>query len=484
MAFLDFIEDNKVKFDTQARAFIDLQIKNNTFGKWDDNKGMFTEFTGKVLDDEGNVVELKGKDKKEIFEYLQTSLGYSEEEFNMHSKGFLNFAHAVRERTKKEFKKHYNSIYEMENVIDQFMINGRAKNISSSNINLLEGVLNKATSKYENVVTTVGSNYAKRYINNSRAFINSLRNRDDDFNIHDIDLITTTALYKMQTAEKPYTTVSDLYKDTMKEIEKFIDRGAFNEFYKEKSSKGIFDELTGQRNTGKTHTYATAIRKTGTDIMNMKPTEVMAKIGPVKGLSVEGLKELQKLQRYSAHSMDLFADNMIESAISAKHGLTLGGLEGSKIFTNKLLARNSETLNNKVVGLYNDVFVDTLNPSNKAKTVNLLEGIVAFKKGFDDQSALLEDIISRAEDEGLNRQLLYKAIDLKSEDFREIYNGLIDKNNIDKYNSYKVEYKNKFREIEEGLFNSLMKRKYVDPDEFEMYKGLNLFGERKLYIKY
>lgn len=477
MAFLDFIEDSKVKFDTQARSFIDFQIKNNTFGKWDDNKGMFTEFTGKVLDDNGNIVELKGKNKKEIFEYLNEKLGYSEEEFNMHTKGFLNFSHAVRERTKKEFKKHYNSIYEMENVVDQFMRTGKAQNISNSDINLLEGVLDKASSKYENSKITVGSDYAKRYINNSRSFIDSLRNRNKDFNIHDIDLITTTALYKMQTSEKPYNSINDLYKDTMKEIEKFIDRGTFNEFYKEKSSKGIFDELTGQRNTGKTHTYATSIRKTGTDIMNMKPTEVMAKIGNVKGLSVEGLKEIQKLQKYSAHSMDLFADNMIESAISAKHGLTLGGLEGSKIFTNKLLARNSEDLNNKVVSLYNDVFVNTTSDRNKAKTVNLLEGIVAFKKGFDDQGALLEDVISRAEEKGLNRQLLYKAIDLRNEDFGKIYGELIDPKQIKQYSFYKNEYKNKFREIEEGLFNSLMKKKYVNPDEYEMYKGLNLFGE-------
>lgn len=485
MAFLDFIQDTKVKFDTQARAFIDLQIKNNTLGEWNDLKGEFTKFTGKVLKEDGTVIELSKMKKNEIMQYIKTNLGFDEEEFNMHTKGFLNFAHAVRERTKKEFKKHYNSIYSMEATIDEFL---RSKNPGifkdTKQIDLLESVIKKATNiKYPEEINsnsiTIGSNYARPYIKSSQKMVGMLKRQEfdnEEYEVlgHSMDLIGTTAMFKILKSDKPYTSSDDLFKDTMKEIDKFIDRGAFNEFYKEKNSKAIFDELTGQRNTGKTHTYATNLRKTGTDILNMNPNDIMNTIGNVKGLSSDYLKNLQRIQKYSAHSMDLFADNMIESAISAKHGLTLGGLEGSKIFTNKLLSRNSESLNNLVLGLYEDVFVKG---NNEIKTVNLLSNIVSFKKGFDDQSSLLETVVSKAEEEGLNSQLLYKSIDLGEKEFKRIYGDLIKPKQIELYNKYRKEYKFNFDLIEKELQSKLLDKTYVKQDEFELYKGLNLFGE-------
>lgn len=535
-AYLDFIDDTQVKFDTEARAFVDLQIKNNTFGEWDDIKGRFTKFTGKILDKDGSIVDLKNKKTDEVYTYLNNVLGYDETSFNMHTKGFLNFAHVVRERTKKEFKKHFNEIYEIEAVLSDYIDSGKV--VSNDQINILENTLKKAFNPNSNIerLSTVGSKYAEKSINNSFRMIDALRNQDKDFDIHSVDLIASTGLYKILKADTPYKDSDSLLKDILKDVDKLIDRGSFDTFYKEKNSKAIFDELSGIRNTGITHSYATKIRKTATDVLNMNPLDIMGKIGNVRGLSVENLKEIKTRQKYFADALDLFADNMIESAISAKHGLTLGGLEGSKIFTNTLLGRNSANLNNMILDLFDESFIKQTNDNKpNTKLINLMEGIASFKKGFDDKSDKLEEIVERVEADGLDKQILFKMIETGNNDFKKSYTSLFREKDIrksfnktsdftkgletyrkqsfetgitddkkirhnyvqskqyeedlalykpkyidktmKKYSNYKKEYKQALTRINTGLYNSLKESKYVNSNEFEMFKGLNLYGE-------
>ena len=237
----------------------------------------------------------------------------------------------------------------------------------------------------------VKSSIARERIYATDNVLKSIENNKLDVSsfIGNMDLVGQTAIYLLRKGMYTGNNSEELYQKTVKEIDKFISRGNFDEFYKQSNTKAIFDELTSQRNTGLTHSYATKLMMGSVELSKINPTDVMSKIDYYarnSNLDINALSEMKRKQEYYSLSMDLLVDNMIESAISAKHGLTLGGLEGSKIFINELLNYDSDNLNNKVIQMFDDVFIN----NDKIKTTNLLENILFTNKVLIKEKVFLK----------------------------------------------------------------------------------------------
>lgn len=465
LAFLDFIENEFTKSKTKEQMYLDFQLKNNTFGEWDIVKGKFNKLTGNILVDD-NLVELNKLSKKDALELIEQQLGLNEEQLNMRTKIYNTYLHAVGSRAKKELNKHYNEIYDIMGAMQYLSVN--SGEIKSNDIKKVKNVMELYRGE-------VNSHIAHKGIRETVDFLDSLSSGKANFKveINDLNLVGATALYKIIQGNKDNT--EDLYKAVKKDIDKFISRGNFDEFYKSENSKAIFDELSGIRNTGLTHSYATQIRMASIELKELNPSDFLDKIAEfsTSDMSIDTLNEMVRKQSYYYGNTDLLVDNMIESAISAKHGLTLGGLEGSKIFINTLLSNDSESMNNKIIKMYDDIYIN----NSFAKKVNLLENIASYKKSFDERNQVLEDITNKVVDAGLDKNVFYKLFDLGEKGFEYRLSKLIDKDSMDKYISFGREYNQEVNRIEIEMMDNLIEEKYLNVDEFEIYKGLNLFGE-------
>lgn len=463
LALLDFIEDFISKDKTEERMYLDYQIKNNALGEWNEVEQRYNKFYGKIKHD-GKIISLSDN-RDEALKQISEAFNMNEEEFNMYNKMHRTYSHVVEARAKKELGKHYNEIYEMIAELKDFSTRGYL--LSKDDLKRVESVMDIASDG-------VHSNIAKKHIQGTRKVIDMLRSGNYDISsyINDMDLIGQTAIYKILRGNQDNST--DLYKAVLKDIDKYISRGNFDEFYKEKNAKAVFDELSGIRNTGMTHRYATDLINTSIELREINPSEFIERTGRFgENLNVDTLIEMKRKQKYYAQNVDLFVDNMIESAISAKHGLTLGGLEGSKIFINSILANNSEKMNEKIIGMYDDIFIN----NNTNKLVNLMENIAYYKQSFDERSQVLEDVVSELEGRNLNKERLFKYFDIGEENFRNVYRNIIPQSDINQYVYFGQKYGNLTRKIETDMFEHLMDKYYVNPEEFEIFRGLNLFGE-------
>lgn len=464
LALLDFIDDPSVALKTKSRAYLDYQLKNHSLGEWDEVKGVYKKFFGNILVD-GKITKLS-ENRETALEQIKDVLGMNEEQLNMRTKTFDVYSHAVYERARKELKKHYNSIYEMMSELQESSKDGTL--IRKDQIDLVRDVVKKASEG-------VHSNIAKQKIRGSYNILNRLEKGflDVSSNINDMDLVGQTAMYLLK--KEDIKDSGSLYKKVMKEIDKFISRADFDEFYKESSTKGVFNELTGQRNTGLTHSYATKLMMASVELSKINPTDVMSKLGEyaTRKTDINVLSEMKRKQEYYSLNMDLLVDNMIESAISAKHGLTLGGLEGSKIFINELLDNKAESMNNKVLQMFDDVFIN----NDKRKTVNLLENVAFYKTEFDKRNSALEDITDEVVSRGLDSGIFMKQFDLGREEFQRLFKGSVSSKDMKTYLGLGSRYKNEARNIEMAMFNHALDKQYVNPDEFKIFQGLNLFGE-------
>lgn len=468
-AYLDFlISDREVLEATKQRIFVDFQIKNNALGQWNEVKGKYDKFYGSVLKD-GQVIKLASLDKNEALEILKDITGFNEEELNMQTKAFNMYSRVVSARTEKEFGKHYNEIYSMMGHIRDFAKGDYQ--IDREAFNLLEQTVWDIDHK-------IGTASGRERIKASRNVIRGLKygEKIEDADIFGMDIVTSTALYKILKNE-----ATDDYekfkKSVFKDISKFISRGDFDKIKDTKSSKAVFDELTNVRNTGKTFTFATQIRTTGIEVAEMDPTSIIGKLGNYfkTGLfSIDELETIKKRQQYyNKTSVDLFVDNMIESAISAKHGLTLGGLEGSKIFITSILKKYDRDLQDNIINMYEETFVK----NNNYKLANIIENVAEFKKQFDLRNDVLEEVTNEITAKNLDVSIFYKSIDLGSEEFKTTTKNILTAEQTKQYLGFHKKYMKKVTEIENSMFENLMKNQYVNADEFEIYRGLNLFAE-------
>ena len=466
LALLDFIQDSFVKKKTEAKAYFDFQVKNHSLGEWNEAKGRYDSFRGSILVD-GELVQLS-ENREIALEQIHENLKMDEEQLNMFTKSFDVYSHAVKERARKELKKHYNSIYEMMAELRTGSVEGPL--LTKEQANSVEKVVDMASDG-------IKSSISLEKIRGSKIVMEAIKNNNPNVKsmINDMDLVGQTATYLLRRGESNEKDIQSLYSKTMKEIDKFISRANFDEFYKESNTKQVFDELTGQRNTGLTHSYATKLMMASVELSKIDPLDVMVKIGEYanNNTDINLLSEMKRKQDYYSRSMDLLVDNMIESAISAKHGLTLGGLEGSKIFINELLDMRSNDMNTKVIKLFDDTFIG----NNQQKMVNLLENMAFYKTEFDKRNGVLDNVIDEVVASGLDKKIFMKQFDLGTKEFRSTFGKTIDEKDIRKYLALGRKYKTEVRHIEMDMFKHTMDKKYVDPDEFKIYQGLNLFGE-------
>ncbi|WP_297488963.1 hypothetical protein, partial [uncultured Cetobacterium sp.] len=486
-AVLDFITDKKVSNKTKSTMFLEYQLKNDLLGKWDETKGKFTEFTGDFINDKGEMVDLTKV--KNPLSLIKKTLGISEEQLKMRYKLFKNYNFSVEGRAYKELAKHYGYVYHMMAGLEEFGTD--TKVLSNENIDKLESVIKMASNKnYADVVgvngdvtkrtITLGSKYARENIKNSYEVVDMLRNGITDKKlfkekIQGMDIISATALFNIAKGDEG--TYEEIFNKSHKVADKFLKLGDFDKFYSKKSSMGIFDALTGIRNTGSTHSYATRLRLSGVEVFKINADNLMEKIGTRagrEGLEIKALKEMVRKQEYYIGASDIFYDNMIESAISAKHGLTLGGLEGSKLFINNLLGVHSEKLNNNMVSMFDKIFIK----NNKTDLIKFADRLLKFNEEFTKVNKGLETVIDEVAVAKLDKDIFLKSFDHGAEEYISLLTKAnVDSKEIKKYLKFKNKYNKEVEKVETKLFNKMASKKGSGLIDFEAFKGLYLFGE-------
>lgn len=488
-AYVDFISDKEIKNETLSNMLLEFQIKNNILGEWDDVKGTYTKFTGDIIGKDGQLVDLSKVDN--AMGIIEETLGLSQEELNMKTKMLNNFAFSVEGRAHKELGKHYNAIYDiMANLSD---VSDEHKKLSHSQLDSLEKAIRLSSDvKHHDIsklngkrlsedAITVGSNYARQGIQNSLDVVEMLKKgnynkRELREKINGMDVIGATALFRLA-KEGGDITGEDLFKKAYKDVDKFVSRGSFDKFYAYKNTTGVFDELTGIRNTGKTHSYATRLRLSGVEMQKIDVTNLMDKIGNYGNYdktNPDVLREMTRKQLYYNQASDLFYDNMIESAISAKHGLTLGGLEGSKIFIDSLLSKDSKTLNDKTVRMFDKIFIE----NSEKEMINFADKLLTFNESYKKINSNLEDVISSVEKNKLNKDLFLSSFEFDDKFYsKKLKEAGVSSKDINKYIGFKKEYKKGLAQIENQLLDEVKKVKNIDYADFEIFKGLHLFGE-------
>lgn len=468
---------------------LEFQIKNNIFGEWDDTKGLYKKITGDLIDKEGNLIDLSKVENP--LEIIMETLNMTEEELNMKTKMLNNFSFSVEGRAYKELGKHYNAIYDIMANLSDFTNN--PIKVTANQLNSLEEAIRMSSDvKYHDMTKlngkrlkddaiTVGSKYAKENIKTSLEVVDMLRSgnykvSDLREKISGMDVLGATALFRVLKENKDISS-EELFKKSYKDVDKFISRGSFDKFYAYKNTTGIFDELSGIRNTGETHSYATKLRLSGVELQKLDVTNVMEKIGSFGSYdktNPETLREMIRKQKYYTGASDIFYDNMIESAISAKHGLTLGGLEGSKLFIKSLLSKDSSLLNKKTIRLFDEIYIDNLEKS----LLKFADTLLVFNEGYSKINKSLENVMDKVADSGLDKDIFLGSFEFDNEYYKKILKGNdVSKADIKKYLEYKDEYKSTMNTIEKNLFEEVKKIKNIDYLDFEMFKGIHLFGE-------
>lgn len=493
-ASFDFLEDAEIKNKTQARVLMEYQMKNNIFGEWDEKTETFKKLTGNAIDENGKMVDLATLDNP--YKIIKNTIGIDKEEIEMTQALFKAYDFSIQGRAYKELGKHYNAVYDVLTTLSD----AEGKYISDDNLAILEKVIKKSSDKKYHIskdefktltrkgksradAITVGSNYARKNIESSLEVVDMLRQSNKGITINkrllrekinSMDVIGSVALSTILKGES--VNVDDLHKSSIKAVEKFLDRGTFDKFYSSKSSRGVFDELTGIRNTGPTHKYATDLRKTGIELIKMNPTGIISKLGGFmkRDMSIDELSEMARKQKYYSGASDVFFDLMIESAISAKHGLTLGGLEGSKIFIDSLLDEQGGALRNKSTEYFDKIFVNKDQKTFKEVATNML----LFKEKWENESTALEDIKSKVKKSGLDDALFMKSFDFDSKYYMKVLkNNGVSTEDRRMYSKFNKEYTKAIKNIDDNLFDQMSKTKGMNYVDFEFYKGMNLFGE-------
>lgn len=490
-AYLDFITDESVKLKTLNNMLFEYQVKNQAFGDWNEASGNYSKIKGYIFDKNANLIDLEKVENP--MEFVTEHLGLTAEQLSMRTRMLYNYNFAVEGRAYKELAKHYNSIYEIMTQLDDFAFDPKSR-LDKDDLDRLEKVIKfSSDGKHHGIninaeirterdiehAITVGSKYARKNIENSLAVVNMLRSGKTDIakfkkSLKGMDLIGATALFHILRGNKDdYET---LLKKTHKEVDKFISRGKFDKFYSYKSSTGVFDELSGIRNTGKTHSYATKLRVTGVEVSKINVEKFISKLGSYSSekINPEEMREMIRKQSYYTEASDIFFDNMIESAISAKHGLTLGGLEGSKLFINSMLSSSGKTLNDKMIRMFDEVFVK----NNNDKMIEIADNLLEFNTGFRSFDKTLESVIESAEAKGLNKELLLKSFDFDDDYYKTLLKkDKISPSKIESYLEHKNMYLDELSKVEDKLYDLVKKNKKLSPLDFEAYKGLHLFGE-------
>ena len=500
LTFLDFLDnDIELKQKTTNQLFVDFQLKNNNLSNFvvvdketfnvNSIKGNVFEFENSISMDKKQI-DLSYRNLEESYELLNDNLGINKTDLYMKYKYFEDLDFRIGMRAYKELGKHNNSSYELIAKLTDVV--PYIENYNEKDIEMIENVLNKLNKDLDR-----NKKYTGRHLRHTDDFVNYLKiaKKEGQFNAlkkvygnnkefnslktaDEYDNFIRSSVFKMDTTsssvffsffkDKPETE-EELYKNTLKEI-KNIDRGNFTKI-NVKNTKAIYDELTGIKNTGKTHAYASSIRNTSTEISELDPTSIINNLGRfVKGnMSIEELSKIKNMQKYFGYGIDSTVDNMIESAISAKHGLTLGGLEGTKIFTDLLLSPTSENLNNKIIDLFENYVI-----KNDRKTkIDTMKKLASFSKTVSTINASFEDAYAEVDKQGLDKSIFQLVINNK----KTLKSRHLTKEQASKYSEIRDKFLGENFELEKKLAEEFKKNKYIDRTEYQIFEGLTRVGD-------
>lgn len=475
ITFLDFLDKNKeLKQLTSNQMFMDFQLRNNKLSNFieiDKTTGNVKYIKGNIFDFvdsnsmDNNVIDLSYRNLDEAYNLLNEKLGLSKTDINMKQQYFEDLDFRIGMRAFKELGKHNNSSYELMAKLTDVI--PYAKNYTNEDLDKIENVLKRFNSEIDR-----GEKYVGRHLKNSDEMIRLLRIGERDVDkLKDIalkmDTISATVFFT-HFKTKPKSE-DELYKNTLKEI-KNIDRGSFSKI-NVKTAKSIYEELTGIKNTGKTFHYASSIRNTSTELSEINPTSLLTSLGHfvTNDMSVEELETLKNMQKYFGYGIDSTIDNMIESAISAKHGLTLGGLEGTKIFTNLLLSPGSENLNDSMIKLFNDYVIK----QDKEVKINTIEKLAKFSKTVSTINASFEDAYAEVEKQGLDKSIFQLVINNKN----TLKSRHLTESQALQYKNIRDKFLGENFDLEIKLANEFINNKKMNRTEYQLFEGLSRIGE-------